>query len=324
TVPLLVSPPLTIQLNSTPRFADIGVPIDFTADITGGTPPLSVVWSFGDGGQVAVASSLHAYSMAGSFTARLNVSDGAGEAKNLSIPVTIAPKLSVSLSLTTYEWDATQNVMCRANLTGGTAPYVAEFSFGDGTPNVTVAPDASNGSAVVSHAWASVGPYTLSVHSSDGEESSNASRLVDIVPALRVSLVSSDPSPLAGSQVNFSVNTSGGVGPLSYAWSVLPGNFTGNGPVLSSTLDYPGSYSVHVVVTDRVGFVREANLTVVVQPPPSSAGPFLGGSTPLLIIAIVLLGGSIAGVAVYGRSRRIAASEPPEESDPAQELGPES
>jgi len=52
--------------------------INFTGCASGGTPPYSYNWSFGDGGISLFANTSHAYSNKGSYTATLIVTDNAG------------------------------------------------------------------------------------------------------------------------------------------------------------------------------------------------------------------------------------------------------
>ena len=78
-----------------------------TADRTGGPPPLAVqfegdesydldeepvtyAWNFGDGSTSTAANPTHTYASAGTFTARLTVTDALGASSSATVPITTA------------------------------------------------------------------------------------------------------------------------------------------------------------------------------------------------------------------------------------------
>lgn len=58
-----------------PAIGDIAAAITFTSSVSGGTPPYTYAWNFGDGGTSTAASPSHAYGAAGAYTVSLTVTD---------------------------------------------------------------------------------------------------------------------------------------------------------------------------------------------------------------------------------------------------------
>ena len=55
--------------------------MEFTADIDGGTAPLTIKWTFGDGSPPSSeANPVHTYEKPGSYRADLVINDSAGDA----------------------------------------------------------------------------------------------------------------------------------------------------------------------------------------------------------------------------------------------------
>ncbi len=82
------SPP-TVSLSWTPKSAVIGNTLNFTASATGGTPPYTYSWNFGDGQTGTGVWVLHSYSKAAAYAVTLNVNDSAGAVNGITQSVTI-------------------------------------------------------------------------------------------------------------------------------------------------------------------------------------------------------------------------------------------
>jgi PKD repeat protein len=64
--------------------------VTFTGTATGGTPPYSYSWNFGDGNTGIGSNVIHSYQSANNFTTLLTVTDTAGAAATFSQSVTVA------------------------------------------------------------------------------------------------------------------------------------------------------------------------------------------------------------------------------------------
>ena len=83
---------LTVSFNADSRAVDEGVPVEFTADVSGGFVPYSYDWDFGDGESSNQASPSHTYRDEGWYSVRLTVTDdrsaGASQFRESYIQIT--------------------------------------------------------------------------------------------------------------------------------------------------------------------------------------------------------------------------------------------
>jgi PKD repeat protein len=126
----------------------------------------SYAWDFGDGTPVATTvtpTTSHAYTADGSYPVTLTVTDGGGAVSAPSAPTTAvvvtrgptAALLTPSCVLTSCAFDAS------GSTAGGGAITGYSWNFGDGTPVV------SGPSPTASHAYATDGPFTVTVTVTD-------------------------------------------------------------------------------------------------------------------------------------------------------------
>jgi len=89
-----VGNPLAATASATPTSGQIPLSVAFTGTGTGGTPPYSFSWNFGDGSAASTAQNpSHTYSTAGNFTATLRVTDSSSPAQTATstVPITSTP-----------------------------------------------------------------------------------------------------------------------------------------------------------------------------------------------------------------------------------------
>src|SRR2546428_576888 len=72
-VNLTVTPPTRFLEGST------GISVNFTASVTGGTPPYTYRWDFGDGGQSDAPNPAHTYATNGTYRVSVTVTDAQGQ-----------------------------------------------------------------------------------------------------------------------------------------------------------------------------------------------------------------------------------------------------
>ncbi len=73
-----------------PLTPTVGTAVEFTATVSGGTPPFSYTWSFGDGSSSAGLTVTHAYTLAGAYTVTLTAADACGTTAAVGM-ITVAP-----------------------------------------------------------------------------------------------------------------------------------------------------------------------------------------------------------------------------------------
>src|SRR5207244_13306405 len=99
-------------------------PVTFTSSETGGVPPYSLGWNFGDGTTGVGGSAGHTYTSPGTYTVVFTVKDSASpqNTQTTSQSITVsAPALSstYNLSWQVYDWDGGGEVTITLN-----EPYV--------------------------------------------------------------------------------------------------------------------------------------------------------------------------------------------------------
>ena len=131
-VKVVTTPPLSTTLQVSSSSPQVGETVTFTASATGGTSPYTYAITFGDGVSGTGSITTHAYSIAGSYTVDLTVTDSASP--QASIPATttvevqalIPPTLSVPANQTITATTWINFTITAASLnTGGTVTLSA-------------------------------------------------------------------------------------------------------------------------------------------------------------------------------------------------------
>ena len=82
--------PLFVDLDGDPDDGPPPLAVQFTNDVSGGTPPYMYRWNFGDGSpEVADPNPMHVYQQLGDFTATLTVKDAAGAEESEELDITV-------------------------------------------------------------------------------------------------------------------------------------------------------------------------------------------------------------------------------------------
>ena len=85
-----VGNPLAATASAVPTSGQIPLSVSFTGTATGGSPPDSYSWNFGDGSAASTSQNpSHTYNTAGTYTATLTVTDSSSPAKSATSGVTI-------------------------------------------------------------------------------------------------------------------------------------------------------------------------------------------------------------------------------------------
>ncbi|HLX65110.1 MAG TPA: PKD domain-containing protein [Planctomycetota bacterium] len=83
-------PPLvTPDPMAAPNPTYTGYSVQFTSNISGGVPPYTYAWTFNDGGTDTSADPIHTYTVPGSITITLLVSDSASQSKSLTTQIVV-------------------------------------------------------------------------------------------------------------------------------------------------------------------------------------------------------------------------------------------
>ncbi|MFI5415667.1 MAG: PKD domain-containing protein, partial [Candidatus Lutacidiplasmatales archaeon] len=170
-----------------------------------------------------------------------------------------APALDLQLDTTPRAAALLQPLNLTANVTGGAGPLVWNWSFGDGSAN--------GSGASVSHTYSATGAYVvhLTVEDAQGREM-NRSLSVKVITALSAGASGTPTQGEAPLRVNFTANSSGGLGPFQYSWAF--GDQTTGGVANASHVYLAGgTYTATVTVRDAAREVRRASVNISVASP---------------------------------------------------------
>ncbi len=84
-----VGNPLAASASAVPTSGQVPLMVGFTGTATGGSPPYSYSWNFGDGSTSTTQNPSHTYTAAGTYTATLTVTDSSTPAKTATSGVTV-------------------------------------------------------------------------------------------------------------------------------------------------------------------------------------------------------------------------------------------
>ncbi len=305
-LPVEIFPDPTASPTVLPAVAEVGQPVAFTANGSGGVPPLSWSWRFGDGGSSNVADPVHTYASPGAFVATLFLNDSAGLSTNRSVLVTVDAPLTdvLAFSSNLTRASSAQGVLVSSSPSGGSGTYRFSWTL-NGTALTTTTP---------SFRFSPVGAGNFSfvsvVTDSAGFSASDQGTLT-LRPPLRVGLVVDPSSVVLGGSFRVTASVYAPDGPVALVWSYLPSPCSAqNISSFSCTPSSTGDYAIKVTVTDSQGYQTTATVGVNVAPAPAAA-PSLLSSTPflelvggLVVVAVIV---AIAVVRVRRRGQRATA-----------------
>ncbi|MCI4345305.1 MAG: PKD domain-containing protein, partial [Thermoplasmata archaeon] len=222
TAGITVHPP-TLAVTVTPSTVSGPAPmcVNFSAQLSGGTAPYTVAWTFGSVAKGSGAVVSHCFFAAGTATVVATVTDASGRSASALAAVTITPPLSVQLSLSQNPAPVGTSVTVSAAVSG--ASGLVEYAWSSNGHSVD-----SGGSSFL-FPTAKAGDYTLTVTVTDGTvRSANATTTLGVSAKLA-------PNPAAGplglpvfpggsvgtwnSPLPFGLIALGGAGLSCLAWS---------------------------------------------------------------------------------------------------------
>jgi len=186
--------PLSAGASAAPESGFIPLAVEFTGIASGGTPPYSFHWDFGDGNSSDIQSPSHSYNLAGTYTAVLTLTDDQGRIDTANILISALinpPPPQASLSASPLSGVAPLAVSCTAHASGGTPPYTYHWEFGDGADSTAQNPI---------HTFTQVGAFTITlvVFDSGGKQDSDSTTVTVSSPPHTVSSPQTPAGPVSG------------------------------------------------------------------------------------------------------------------------------
>lgn len=128
-------PPLAAEAMANPTSGKPVLAVQYTGTVTGGCPPLTYSWEFGDGGNSTGLSPSHLYQKTGNFAAKLTVTDAKGNLAQVNAPaITVAcPPMSCAVTANPTSGTTPLAVAFTATPTGGCPPYTFKWDIGEGS-----------------------------------------------------------------------------------------------------------------------------------------------------------------------------------------------
>ena len=326
----------TSQLFSTsftvvPPSGQVGQPISFSASISGGSPPYTFSWDFGDGSTGIGASPNHTYSSPGTFDVTLTATDSNSQTASTSQLVAASnplpgSQLSASFAYQPNSITTSTTVAFTTSVTGGTSPYGYGWDFGDG---------ATSSGAHASHVYGQSGTYTvqLTVTDNSGQSYFVPQTVTVVKPPLQLLTTDFNYQPMqttVDTPVTFNAAATGGTEPYTYDWDLGDGSVA-TGTSLAHLYTKAGNYTVALITTDSLGGTTTLTKIISVsiastsQSPPPSQLPSnqpVGGTCilcntsrlvyTLSLLTIGLFAGGFPSVGIFlsryhAQNRRLAA-----------------
>ncbi len=149
---------LEVSVVANPSTGVAPLAVSLSSTVTGGTPPYTYAWTFGDGGSSSLASPSHSYLAAGTYIASLTVTDSLANQKSVSASVTVIAVLVATGSSDVSDGPVPLAVSFSVSASGGTGPFSYNWDFGDGSTSTDQNPI---------HTFKQPGSYTVKVEVRD-------------------------------------------------------------------------------------------------------------------------------------------------------------
>lgn len=293
--------PLTVYLSTNVSYGDLGLNVNFGADVAGGSASLtgySYYWEFGDGtsATTTVPYTSNAYACGGNLLATVTVSAPGvnpviSNAVHIHVSGGSACPFSATASATTNSLTAPLTASFTGSANGGTGPYAWSWSYGDGSP-LSLAQDPV-------HTYNRSGTFVVNLTVTDSLSATAKSVLTLVVEAPLTATLTATPTdgttPLA---VDFTSTEAGGSGVYTYLWSLGDGaTATTQDP--THTYTTAGTFPVVLTVHDGNALVAHAYTNITAETPLAAtltATPTHGAEVPL---SVAFTSSATGGLAPY-------------------------
>jgi PKD repeat protein len=324
---------LQVGIEAGPTSGPAPLAVFFNSTVSGGYPPYSYSWTFGDGGNGTGQWIDHTYEAAGTYEASLVVRDSEGDTSGAGTEIQVTgpsnnstgPFTVIFQDLAPTRGPAPLNATLEVRASGGVGPYNLTVCPGD---NLSCAPFVGNwdgSDALFPFTYVHVGNFTATATVSDYVGNITEATIpisvtgsAEVLNVTYLESVAYGPAPLA---VGFLASVAGGVAPYSIQWAWGDGSFgsSANGGIVAHAYVTPGRYQPFLTVKDGQGDTAVLSLGAVnvtganssTANPKSNGGGLLPGGSGgpafyeyLVLAAIAALVSGVGLGVVLSRRRR--------------------
>lgn len=188
-------PPPTAAASANPTTGAPPLTVQFNGTASGGRPPVTYAWDFGDGATSTDQSPSHTYKDVGDYMASLTATDAKGNLSqsNVSLKV-VCPPLTSTATGTPRSGSVPLTVQFDGSGSGGCPPVTYSWNFGDGGTSTEENPN---------HTYETMGEYTATLTVTDSKQNT-ISKNVSVTATEKYVPTPEKPVILEG--VNFASN----------------------------------------------------------------------------------------------------------------------
>ncbi len=253
--PAVINPWPEVMGSATPLELDVGMPVQFSCAVTGGTPPLSFAWEFDDGGTSTEQNPSHVFAIPGDYDGTLIVTDQVGQhGWWASQDIHVNPLPSFSYTQSANDINIYMEVSFTAQAIDGTKPYSYLWEFGDGQISFL-----NN----VSHIYSQVGMFLPKCTMTDGAGYSLVAEMgwVMVHQSATLTVFAQPTQGIVPLNINYTCFPTGGIPPYTFEWYFGDGGFSDEQNP-NHTYSEPGEYHAIMVLMDST----QATTTTVEGP----------------------------------------------------------
>lgn len=303
--------------------AFFGMPLTFTAVVSGGTSPYAYQWSE-DRAQVpgATQSTFTAnFSTLGPHSVSVDVTDANNASTNQTLNFNVEPPLVFNLTCNPNPGTTLKPVTCIASASGGAPPFTFTWA-------VNGNPTTGTGTSYTTY-FLLKGTQTITATATDSNnDQKTGTAIVVIAPQPLVVYPPTCGSATVGKPVTCNVALlTGGTPPFMFSWSAPGGSpLTGAGANFTTTYSASGTNLVNVTATDANGAKSTATVSITVSAPPTvtisslTPSPANTGETVTLRFAVSSTA-TVSGITVNWGDGMISRPSPTATSDTHSYLG---
>ena len=227
------SPGLTVNAVGNNIVCGVGNSGSATAMVQGGTAPYSYLWSTG-----AVSSTIAGL---GTGTYSVTVSDALGCSNTDQINILVVDDLDATFTTSSPGCNGESTGSATVFATGGTQPYIYQWSNGGNTPTINNIP---------------AGTHSVTITEANGCQIVRNITITE--PSLLTASINGVTNVCPGAFTgSLTANPNGGTAPYTYLW---------NNGVITQTISNLGAGTYTVTITDANGCTATASSTIIESP----------------------------------------------------------